>query len=102
MNQEDINQKIQELSDEMQDLGRQMDELEVAKEYNPGETMKMTSYSDLIKFSILRKRQEIAEFEHANMLTYRETGKRPDHYDSRINALKEEINRDEEELKALS
>lgn len=99
MDAKEVDTRIRNLVQEMEDLQDQMDRLGIAKEYNPGEPAVMTSYSDLIRFSILRKRHEIAEFEHANWLTFREVGRLPHHFDQRVLALKEEIKKDEEELK---
>lgn len=101
MDTKEVDTRIRNLVQEMKDLEVQMNGLAIAKEYNPGEPAVMSSYSDLIRFSILRKRHEIAEFEHANWLTFREVGELPHHFDQRVLALKEEIKKDEEELKDL-
>lgn len=72
---DDLDQAIKAKQVEMQNLTEAIATSSIAHERNPGEPIVTNSSDDLIKYSVLRKRREIAEIEYDILLDQKSSGR---------------------------
>jgi hypothetical protein len=98
---DDLDQAIKAKQIEMQSLTEAMNANSIAHERNPGEPMVINSADDLIKYSVLRKRRDIADIEYDILLDQKSSGKSfidINKAEKHIADLRREIEKDEKEL----
>ena len=98
---DELDQAIKAKQEEMQSLTEAMAANSIAHERNPGEPVVINSSDDLIKYSVLRKRRDIAEIEYDILLDQRSPGRALidiHKAEKNITDLRLEIEKDEKEL----
>jgi hypothetical protein len=100
---DDVDVAIKAKQRELQSLTEAMSANSIAHERNPGEPVVMNSHHDLIKYSILRKRRDIADIEYHILLDQKAPTRSlidVDKAEKDIADLKLQIESDEKELKS--
>ena len=100
---DDIDQAIKAKQIELQSLTEAMTANSIAHERNPGEPIVINSSDDLIKYSVLRKRRDIAQIEYDILLDQKSPGRSLidiSKAEKDIADLKLEIEKDEKEIRS--
>src|SRR5205823_5780633 len=101
MDLNDLDRKIAEKQAEIKELAKKRQAAPIVHERNPGEPLIIHSANDLIRHSILRKEEEIAELEYDTLLHQRYQSQMPidlEVVEKRISDLRSQIAADHKEL----